>query len=77
MGTEIYTIDSRELKPWHELMPNKMKKVLESPGPHDRLLVCMEEDICGVNHDEQELFLALVALSIQALTTLTRKTTTS
>lgn len=56
MGTEIYTIDSRELKPWHELMPNKMKKVLESPGPHDRLLVCMEEDICGVNHDEQELF---------------------
>lgn len=59
MGTEIYTIDSRELKPWHELMPNKMKKVLESPGPHDRLLVCMEEDICGVNHDEQELFFSI------------------
>lgn len=59
MGTEIYTIDSRELKPWHELMPNKMKKVLESPGPHDRLLVCMEEDICGVNHDEQELFYSI------------------
>lgn len=59
MGTEIYTIDSRELKPWHELMPNKIKKVLESPGPHDRLLVCMEEDICGVNHDEQELFYSI------------------
>lgn len=42
MGTEIYTIDSRELKPWHELMPNKMKKVLKHPGPHDRLLVFAE-----------------------------------
>lgn len=42
MGTEIYTIDSREMKPWYELVPNKIKKVLENPGPHDRLLIFAE-----------------------------------
>ena len=50
MGTEIYTINSREMKPWYELVPNKIKKVLESPGPCDRLLVCVEEDISGTGN---------------------------
>lgn len=42
METDVYTVDSRELKPWYELLPNKIKKVLENPGPHDRLLVFAE-----------------------------------
>lgn len=54
MGTEIYTINSREMKPWYELVPNKIKKVLESPGPCDRLLVCVEEDIWGTGNGERE-----------------------
>ena len=53
MGTEIYTINSREMKPWYELVPNKIKKVLENPGPHDRLLICVEEDICGAGNGEK------------------------
>ena len=56
MGTDIYTINSREMKPWYELVPNKIKKVLENPGPHDRLLVCVEEDICGAGNGEREFF---------------------
>lgn len=56
MGTEIYTINSREMKPWYELVPTKIKKVLESPGPCDRLLVCVEEDIWGTGNGEREFF---------------------
>lgn len=59
MGTEIYTVDSKEMKPWDELVPDKIKKVLENPGPHDRLLICMEEDICGANNGEQELLCSI------------------
>ena len=56
MGTEIYTINSREMKPWYELVPNKIKKVLESPGPCDRLLVCVEEGIWETGNGEREFF---------------------
>lgn len=72
MGTEIYVTDPRELKPWYELLPNKIKKVLENPGPHDRLLVCVEEDIFGGGITGNKCFLiTFVALSIQTLATLT------
>lgn len=56
MGTEIYTVNSEDMKPWYELVPNKIKKVLENPGPHDRLLVCVEEDIGGTGNGEREFF---------------------
>ena len=42
MGTDIYTVSCGEKKPWHELLPSKMRKVLKHPGPHDRLLVFAE-----------------------------------
>lgn len=42
MGTDIYTVSCGEKKPWHELLPSKMRKVLKRPGPHDRLLVFAE-----------------------------------
>ena len=42
MGTDIHTVSCGEKKPWHELLPSKMRKVLERPGPHDRLLVFAE-----------------------------------
>lgn len=42
MGTDIYTVSCGEKKPWHELLPSKMAKVLKHPGPHDRLLVFAE-----------------------------------
>lgn len=77
MGTDVYVVDSREMKPWYELLPNKIKKVLENPGPRDRLLVCVAEDICGADNGEREFLITLVALSIQARATLTRKTTTN
>lgn len=56
MGTDVYVVDSREMKPWYELLPNKIKKVLENPGPRDRLLVCVAEDICGADNGEREFF---------------------
>lgn len=42
MGTDIYTVSCGEKKPWHELLPSKIKGVLKHPGPHDRLLVFAE-----------------------------------
>lgn len=42
MGTDIYTVSCGEKKPWHELLPSEMRKVLKHPGPHDRLLVFAE-----------------------------------
>lgn len=56
METDVYVVDSRELKPWYELLPNKIKKVLENPGPHDRLLVCVEKDIWGEADGERMFF---------------------
>ena len=42
MGTDIYTVSCGDKKPWHELIPSKIKGVLKHPGPHDRLLVFAE-----------------------------------
>ncbi len=42
MGTDIYTVSCGGKKPWHELLPSKMRKVLKRPGLHDRLLVFAE-----------------------------------
>lgn len=56
MGTDIYTVSCGDKKPWHELLPSKMRKVLKHPGPHDRLLVFAELASPGCIGKERDYF---------------------